>query len=91
MNRRGFIRLLGIGAASAVVPKYFLPPIGGWRSDTIVNPYDDPNFIGNRVFTIGSYADYFSFSDLALQTSINPLLANLAMETSYRAALKCPT
>lgn len=39
MNRRSFLQLLGMAAPAAVIaPKYFLAPIGGWRSDVIVNP-----------------------------------------------------
>ena len=37
MNRRGFLRTL-VGAAAASTTTYFLPPIGGWHSDVIVNP-----------------------------------------------------
>jgi hypothetical protein len=43
MNRRGFLQLLGAGAAitaaGLIVPdvarKFFLPPTGGWRPDPI--------------------------------------------------------
>ena len=39
MNRRGFLRgLLGTAAVAATNPVHFLPPIGGWKSDVIVNP-----------------------------------------------------
>lgn len=37
MNRRRFLSILaGAGAASAT--SYFFAPIGGWKSDVIVNP-----------------------------------------------------
>lgn len=38
MNRRGFLKLLG-GAAAASATAYFLPPIGGWKSDVIIDPH----------------------------------------------------
>jgi hypothetical protein len=38
MNRRSFLSLFA-GAAAASTVSYFLPPIGGWKSDVIVNPY----------------------------------------------------
>lgn len=39
MNRRGFLKLLGMAApVAAVAPKYFFAPIGGWKSDVILNP-----------------------------------------------------
>lgn len=41
MDRRGFLRLLaGAGVAAATNPVHFLAPIGGWKSDVIVNPND---------------------------------------------------
>lgn len=38
MNRRNFLRTLFGAAAVQAAPTYFLPPIGGWKSDVIVNP-----------------------------------------------------
>lgn len=37
MDRRRFLKILA-GAAAAPAVTYFLPPIGGWRSDVIVHP-----------------------------------------------------
>jgi hypothetical protein len=39
MNRRGFLGMLGV---AAVAPTYFFAPIGGWKSDLILNPADLP-------------------------------------------------
>jgi len=36
MNRRGFLKFLGMGAAVSTVT-HFLPPIGGWHSDAIAH------------------------------------------------------
>lgn len=42
MNRRVFLRLLGAAApVAAVAPTYFFAPVGGWKSDVIVNPFQD--------------------------------------------------
>ena len=71
MNRRGFLRMFGGAAAAAIVAppvKYFLPPIGGWSSPLIVNPYET---------SIGEYADFFNYSDLKLITVCNPAVAAL--------------
>lgn len=36
MNRRRFLSILA-GTAAASTVSYFLPPIGGWRSDVIAH------------------------------------------------------
>lgn len=41
MNRRSLLGLLA-GAAAASTVSYFLPPIGGWKSDIIANPDHEP-------------------------------------------------
>jgi hypothetical protein len=47
VNRRGFLKLLGMAAPAAVVaPKYFFAPLGGWTSDVIVPPDVDLCGIG---------------------------------------------
>jgi hypothetical protein len=39
LTRRGFLQLFGLAApVAAVAPTYFFAPVGGWHSDTIVNP-----------------------------------------------------
>ena len=41
--RRDFLRMLGLAApVAAVAPTYVFAPIGGWRSDVIVNPATFP-------------------------------------------------
>lgn len=35
MNRRSFLKLF---TAVTVAPTYFFAPVGGWKSDTIINP-----------------------------------------------------
>jgi hypothetical protein len=37
MNRRSFLKILA-GTAAASTTAYFLPPIGGWKSDVIAQP-----------------------------------------------------
>jgi len=41
MNRRDFLRMLGMAAPIAAAPKYFFAPIGGWHSDVIANPHNE--------------------------------------------------
>jgi hypothetical protein len=75
MNRRGFLKLFGGAAAVATVaPTYFFSPIGGWKSDVIVNP--TTYIVGQNAY-VGQYADYLKFSDLALETPIDPMLGQL--------------
>jgi hypothetical protein len=38
MDRRGFLKMLGLAAPVAIAPTYFFAPIGGWKSDVIINP-----------------------------------------------------
>lgn len=41
MNRRSFLRLFGAAAPIiAAKPTYFFAPIGGWKSKSIVNPFE---------------------------------------------------
>ena len=65
MNRRSFLKLLGAaGPVAAVVPTYFFAPVGGWKSDVIVNPFASPpwmdgdQIIGDRMYYIGRLGIY---------------------------------
>jgi hypothetical protein len=41
MDRRSFLRMLGLAApVAAVAPTYFFAPVGGWKSDVIINLFD---------------------------------------------------
>jgi hypothetical protein len=59
MNRRGFLKLLA-GAAAASTTAYFLPPIGGWKSDVIAQPWPKPTLLepmflhGLRYYNVAS-------------------------------------
>jgi hypothetical protein len=44
VNRRAFLKLFAAaGPVAAIAPTYFFAPIGGWRSDVIVNPLFPPD------------------------------------------------
>ena len=45
----------------------------------------------NNTCTIGQYADYLNFSDLVMQTAIDPALENGQKELAYRLALSLST
>lgn len=45
----------------------------------------------NNTSTIGQYADYVNFSDLSLQTAIDPALENVQKELAYRLGLTLST
>jgi hypothetical protein len=70
MNRRNFLGLLFGAAAAQAIPeaavKYFLSPIGGWKSDVILHPpsYDDLTAISHD-YMLATIADnYFKVSPL---------------------------
>lgn len=85
MNRRGFLKALGCLAAVPVVAKLVpevlvAPEPAGYTTylvgaDAIVNT------------SIGQYADYISFSDIAFGCGFSPEVKSLAEEMSYRIAL----
>lgn len=56
LSRRGFLKLLGMAAPAVVAPKYFLPPIGGWKSDVIASPGLDPIVEWHAHSTVGMLA-----------------------------------
>jgi hypothetical protein len=40
MNRRSFLKLFtAAGPVAAVAPTYFFAPVGGWKSDVIIDPF----------------------------------------------------
>lgn len=42
MNRRSFLKIFAAaGPVAAVAPTYFFAPVGGWKSDVIVNPLQE--------------------------------------------------
>lgn len=48
MNRRSFLKMMGsVAPVAAVAPTYFFAPVGGWKSDVIINPHADlPPIVG---------------------------------------------
>lgn len=73
MNRRGFLKALGCIAAAPMLAKV-IPSAIAVESAPVAT-----YFVGADTVCIGHYADYISFSDLALETSIE-------QEISYRLA-----
>lgn len=65
ISRRGFMGMLAAATASRT---YFFAPVGGWKSDLIINPNDaEPNVTvarnAGRTFYCGQYSA-ISVSDL---------------------------
>lgn len=54
MDRRSFLKLFAAaGPVAAAAPTYFFAPVGGWKSDTIVNPFVSPPWMaGDQVIGI---------------------------------------
>jgi hypothetical protein len=83
VNRRSFLSLMGFAATAAIVkPTYFFAPRDGW---------------GIKIYpVIGAWADYRNFSDIALQTAIDPDIRtatglSLYYEQQFIANLKAAT
>lgn len=54
MNRRSFLKLFAAaGPVAAAAPTYFFAPVGGWKSNMIVNPFAScPWMVGDQVIGI---------------------------------------
>ena len=70
LSRRGFLGLFAGAAAHKAGRKFFFAPIGGWKSDVIVNPV----LAGNAFFTstwISRQALAVLLSNLELSQNLN--------------------
>lgn len=73
MNRRYFLRgAVGVAVAPALAK---LAPLAIAEAAPVFTA------------SIGSYADYFTYGDIALETSISPELQACAAEVAYRFGL----
>jgi hypothetical protein len=81
MNRRKFFKQLVIGAATAVVAVKAAPLMKLLPAEKTVS-YS--TYIMGQDAIIGSYADYCSFSSLAIATAIDEQVQNAATELGYR-------
>jgi hypothetical protein len=77
MNRRGFLKTLGIGVASAAV-------LSAVPISSALFPAEE--FVAPAV--LGSYAEYVSFSDFALAKAIDKNVADAAHQLGLFAAQK---
>ena len=76
MNRRGFLKMLGIGAATAAV------------SPTLAFKLAKTTGVRRAVGTqavISEYVDYASFSSMSIAAAIDPVVASAAAELGRRA------
>lgn len=73
MNRRGFLKFLGVGAAVAAVAPIALEAVANANPAAPVTA------------TIGSYTDYASFSTLAREEAIDKMVQEAAEQLGRRA------
>jgi hypothetical protein len=80
MNRRSFLKRLGVGSAAvaavAVVPELATSLFEGAPP---------------AVATIGEYCNYANFSQLAIATSVDEAVTNASLELGHRSVLAMNT
>jgi hypothetical protein len=81
MNRRGSLKVLGFGATAAAVvavaPEFCNSLCSSWCTEHAMPPAE----------TIGGWADYSNFSNLAIRSAIDESVQESAVELGYRASL----
>lgn len=82
MDRRGFLKKLGIGAAVAAtacaVPEFATSAIESLLPSASVTAASA---------TLGTYAEYCNFSSFAVAQAIDEMVGDCAAELGYRAGL----
>lgn len=89
MNRRGFLRgLFGAAvapAAAKLIPGALMATAAVTPSQTAYTTYLlPPQALRTAACTVGEYADYCSFSDIALTVSIDADYQKVCEELSHR-------
>lgn len=86
MNRRGFLRGL-FGAAAAPVAARMIPAALMATAAVAPPPAAYTTYLlPPEAYTVGAYADYCSFSDVALTVSMDATTAQVCKELNYRFA-----
>lgn len=82
MDRRKFLKFLGVGAAAVVAAPALL-------TEAVAAPVATSTcyqtYIMGKSAIIGGYADYAKFSDFALASSIDEVVSNTAAELGRQA------
>jgi hypothetical protein len=82
MNRRSFLKWLGVGTAvAAVAPTLLSMDVPA----AVATPAAYSTYVMGKEATIGSYADYVSFSNFAISAAIDEAVSNAAEELSHHA------
>lgn len=87
MNRRKFLSWLGVGAAAVVAAPSVLFDDGG------ICPISEPELlwqsnVGYCTLGLKEYVEYTNFSQFAISTSLDDIVANAAAELGHAAGLE---
>lgn len=83
MNRRKFLNWLGVGTAIvAVAPSTLLAEAPAY----VAPPVAYSTYVMGKDAVISTYADYMNFSDFAISSSVDDIVAQAAEELGKAAA-----
>lgn len=86
MNRRGFLKFLGIGAATAAAAPALLETAMVSETPAVL-----PAALAPEASIMGTYGEYTNFSAFAIAAAIDEVVGSSAKELSYRVGKSIDT